>query len=108
MSDFDDFVEMMEEGLKQLSRETIEDFRDGLKSDTRQFLHENKEDLQTWTMQLAIGELSKRDFEDLVLGRKDVMEMHALKVAEMSKIKLELCKMRVIELVVDTAFTVFV
>ena len=71
-------------------------------------MQENKEDLQTWTRQLAAGELSKRDFEDFILGRKDVMEMHALKVAEISKIKLELCKMRVIELVVDTAFTIFV
>jgi len=107
MSDFDEFVEQIEEGLKQLTRATLKDFRDGFASDAKDFLEGSKGDLQTWTKQLADGQLSKRDFEDLVLGRKDVAEMHALKVAEITKVKLELCKLQVIDLVVDTAFTVF-
>jgi len=107
MSDFDEFIEKIEEGLKQLSQATLKDFKDGFASDTKDFLKKNKEDLQTWTKQLAAGELSKKDFEDLVLGRKDVAEMHALKVAEITRVKLELCKLQLIDLVVDTAFTVF-
>jgi hypothetical protein len=107
MSDFDEFIEKIEEGLKQLSKATLKDFKDGFASDAKGFLEDSKEDLQVWTKQLADGELSRNDFEDLVLGRKDVAEMHALKVAEMTKIKLELCKLQVIDLVVDTAFTVF-
>jgi len=107
MSDFDEFIEKIEEGLKQLSRVTLKDFRDGFASDAKDFLEENKKDLQMWTKQLAIGELSKKDFEDLVLGRKDIAEMHALKVVEITRVKLELCKLQLIDLVVDTAFTVF-
>ncbi|MHC4061455.1 MAG: hypothetical protein ACYSUC_04340 [Planctomycetota bacterium] len=107
MSDFDEFIEKIEEGLKQLSQATLKDFKDGFASDAKDFLEDSKEDLQTWTKQLADGKLSKKDFEDLVLGRKDVAEMHALKVAEITKAKLELFKLQVIDLVVDTAFTVF-
>jgi len=50
---------------------------------------------------IAAGELSKEDFEDLVLGRKDVAEMHALKVTEITRVKLEVCKLQLIDLVVD-------
>jgi hypothetical protein len=107
MSDFDEFIEKMEEGLRRLSQATLKDFKDGFASDSRSFLQENKADLQKWTKQLAAGELSKRDFEDLILGRKDVAEMRALKVVEMTRVKLELCKLQLIDLVVDTAFTVF-
>jgi hypothetical protein len=107
MSDFDEFIDKVEEGLKQLSQETLKDFKDGFASDSKKFLEENKVDLQTWTKQLAAGKLSRKDFEDLVLGRKDVAEMQALRVAEITKVKLELCKLRLIDLVVDTAFTVF-
>jgi hypothetical protein len=107
MSDFDEFFEKVEVGLKQLSQATLKDFKDGFASDSKEFLEESKADLQTWTKQLAAGDLSKKDFEDLVLGRKDVAEMHALKAAEITNVKLELCKLHVIDLVVDTAFAVF-
>ncbi len=107
MSEFDEFIEKIEKGLMQLAQTSLKEFKNAVTSDAKDFLNENKADLQTWTKQLAAGELSKKDFEDLVLGRKDVVEMHALKVVEGSRVKLEICKLQLIDLVVDTAFTVF-
>jgi hypothetical protein len=106
MSDFDDFIEESLKGIKGLFRTTLEDYRDEISSDTKAFLEKNKEDLKTWTEQLVAGDLSKKDFEDLVLGRKDVAEMYALKEAGLAQAKMDLFKCRLADLLIDTAFDI--
>lgn len=79
MAKFDDFVDTIEKGVKELAEKTLKGFKDQAVSDTKKFLEASKKDLKRWTKLLANGELSQDDFEWLVLGRKDVMELHTLK-----------------------------
>ena len=57
---------------------------------------------------MVADDLSNKDFEDLVLGRKDVAEMYALKKAGLTQVKMDLFKFRLADLIIDTAFTVIV
>jgi len=107
MSKFDEFIEKIEEGLKGLSRTTLKEFKDTVTSDARDFLEKNKADLQRWTQLLADGKLSEEDFGDLVLGRKDIAEMYALKKAGVALAKVDLFKCRLVDLIIDTAFNIF-
>jgi hypothetical protein len=108
MSKFDEFIEKMGEGLKGLSRTSLKEFKDAATSDAKDFLEKYKADLQKWIEDLANGELSEEDFEDLVLGRKDIAEMYALKKAGVALAKMDLFKCRLADLIIDTAFSVFV
>jgi hypothetical protein len=107
MSKFDEFIEKIEKGLMQLAQTSLKEFKNAVTSDAKDFLNENKADLQTWTKQLAAGELSEEDFGDLVLGRKDIAEMDALKKAGVALAKVDLFKCRLVDLIIDTAFNIF-
>lgn len=56
---------------------------------------------------LAQGELTHDDFEWLVLGRKDVIELHALKQSGLALVRLERFKNALFDLIIDTAFDLF-
>ena len=107
MSNFDDFVEAIEEGVKELAKKTLKGFKDEAITDAKAFLEASKEDLQRWTKLLAKGELSQDDFEWLVMGRKDVAELHALKQSGLALVRLDRFKNALLDLVIDTAFDVF-
>ena len=107
MSKFDDFIDVIEEGVKELAKKTLKGFKDEAVTDTKAFLDASKEDLKRWTKLLAQGELSQDDFKWLVLGRKDVAELHALKQAGLALVGIDRFKNALLDLVIDTAFDVF-
>jgi galactokinase len=107
MSNFDDYVQAVEEGVKELAKKTLKGFKDEALSDAKEFLQSSQDDLQRWTKLLARGELSQDDFEWLVVGRKDVAELHALKQSGLAMIRLDRFRNALLDLVIDTAFDVF-
>jgi hypothetical protein len=66
-----------------------------------------KEDLQRWTVLLAQGHIVEQDFSDLVQAKKALAEIHMLRQAGIAMIKLERFRTGFINLVIDTAFKVF-
>jgi hypothetical protein len=107
MSNFDDYVQAVEGGVKELAKKTLKGFKDEALSDAKEFLQSSQDDLQRWTKLLARGELSQDDFEWLVVGRKDVAELHALKQSGLAMIRLDRFRNALLDLVIDTAFDVF-
>ena len=107
MSDFDVFVDAIEEGAKELAKKTLKGFKEESVADAKGFLEAAKEDLKRWTKLLARGDLSQDDFEWLVLGRKEVAELHALKQAGLAMVRIDRFKNALLDLVIDTAFDVF-
>ena len=107
MSNFDDFVNTIEEGVKELAKKTLKGFKDEALTDAKAFLESSKNDLQRWTKLLAKGDLLQDDFECLVMGRKDVAELHVLKQSGLGLVRLDRFKNALLDLVIDTAFDVF-
>lgn len=107
MANYDDFINAVEEGVKGLAKNTIKGFKDEAVTDAKAFLDASKDDLQRWTKLLANGELSQDDFEWLVMGRKDVAELHALKQKGLALVRIDRFKNALLNLVIDTAFDVF-
>lgn len=104
MSSFDNFLQALEDGVVELARKTLRGFKDEAMSDARVFFEISKDDLQRWTHALADGNLSQDDFEWLLLSRKDVAELYALKQTGLTRIRLDRFKAAFIDLVIDTAF----
>lgn len=107
MANFDNFVDAIEEGVKEIAKNTLKGFKDEALTDAKAFLEASKDDLQRWTKLLAKGELSQDDFEWLVMGRKDVAELHALKQSGLALVRLDRFKNALLNLIIDTAFDVF-
>lgn len=107
MASFDDFVEALKAGAKDLAKEIFDGFEDEAKDDAKAFLEKTKQDMQRWTKFLAQGELTEQDFSDLVQAKKALAEIHALRQKGVALTKLERFRTGLINLVIDTAFDVF-
>ena len=108
MTQLDDFGNAIHAGVVNIAKGDLKDFLKEAKDDTNQFLAATKEDLKTWTKQLADGDLSKDEFEFLLRGKEDLAEMHALTQAGIAAAQIQKFRDALIDLVIDTAFKVFV
>ncbi len=90
-----------------LVADTIQDFSQAATKDGQAFLKKARADLERWTKALARGRLSKADFEWLVQGKKDLAEMEALKQAGLGLVRVDQFRSSLIDLVIGTAFKVF-
>jgi len=107
MSKFDDFVAGVKDGAQGLAENLFKEFKDSAVDDTQAFLKKADTDLQRWTRLLAAKKINEQDFSDLVHAKKALAEMHALTKAGIALTKLERFRSGLIDLVVDTAFKVF-
>ena len=107
MSEFDQFIATVGSGAKGLAQTTLKDFVTQAQDDTRAFLAQSKQQLQDWTTQLALGQLSKLEFEVLVGGLKDLATLRALTQAGIAAADAQRFRDALITLVIDAAFKTF-
>jgi hypothetical protein len=107
MANFDDFIEAVEKGAKELAKKTLKEFGDEAASDAKDFLEKSKDDLDKWKKLVSDGELPQDDFKWLVRGRKDVAEMNKLKETGLAMARIDEFKDELFDLIVDIAFDVF-
>ncbi len=77
-------------------------YADAAKHDAQALLSDMDANLQTWTQQLATGEISAQDLAFLVKAQKDLMKMQALKQAGLSAIAVDKLKNDVISVITST------
>lgn len=107
MDKFDEFKNSLEEGLKDLAGRTLKGFKDEALQDGKKFLKDTEDDLKRWTKLLASGDLSQEDFEWLVLSKKDLAELIALKQKGLAQVRIDRFRTGVVDLVINTALDVF-
>jgi hypothetical protein len=108
MADFSRFLEELAAKLTDIADQQWMAYRDAAISDGTAFVEKIKADLERWSQLLASGALSKDDFAWLVQGKKDLAELEALEQAGLALARLDQFRTDLINLVVDTAFSVFV
>lgn len=107
MATFREFMKALEEGVEKLAREMFDGLEADALADTKAFLGKTKKDLQRWTKLLAARQLTHQDFRDLVKAKAALAEMHALTQAGIVLTKLERFRTGLVDLVIDTAFKVY-
>jgi hypothetical protein len=111
MSKFDEFAGAVVEGAKGLAKDLFNGFEEEAKSDARAFVEKTRADLERWTKMLASDDpdrrLTERDFADLVHAKKALAEIHALTLTGIALTRLERFRSGLVDLVIDTAFKVF-
>lgn len=107
MAKFDDFVEAILAGAKDIAKDILKDFEGAVVDDTKAFLNKSEEDLKRWTKLLALGAITEQDFSDLIQARSAVADMHFLRQQGVALATLERFRTRLISLVIDTTFEMF-
>jgi len=107
MSDFDKFWEALKAGVGDLAKQLGQQYWQAALQDGNNFLSAQQAQLQRWTVELAARKLSKAEFEDLVIGQKDLAEMVILKQAGLAQVQIDRFVNGVINLVINTAIKVF-
>ncbi|ULQ57059.1 hypothetical protein KJS94_02460 [Flavihumibacter rivuli] len=102
--DFEKIFKTLVSQLEELAKMSVQHYTKQAVKDGKQFLKETKENLKRWTILLAEGKLTTRDFEWLVLSQKDLAQMVALKQAGLSLIRIDQFRQSLLNLVVDTVF----
>ena len=74
-------VELATEILGKYETQVLSDFNDFKKS--------VEADIEEWVTAYAAGDLKKDELEDLVLGEKDLLTLHALKQKGLGKVALD-------------------
>ncbi len=107
MATFNDFLDEVKKEITVFAEKSWESYKDGAVSDGNAFVEKTKVDLERWTQMLSHGQLTRDDFEWLVVGKKDLAELEALKLAGLTKVALDRFVNGVIDVVINSAFKVF-
>ncbi|SDP82125.1 hypothetical protein SAMN05428975_2977 [Mucilaginibacter sp. OK268] len=99
---FKNVLATLKQGIADLAGNTLKEFVTQATADGQAILNELKDDLKTWTKQLAKGDISKDDFSDLVLGQADEIKMIALKQAGLAEVAVDQFKSDVFNLIINT------
>lgn len=99
---FQKTIETIKNEAINLALTTFSNFKNEAKADALKLVENVKENLKTWTLQLAEGKLSKEDFEFLVLGQKELIEMNALRQAGVKLNEAEKFKSNLLALIAKT------
>jgi hypothetical protein len=92
------------EKSKALAETLFKKFTDQAVSDTKDFLQRSKAGIDRATALFASEQIDKDDFEDLILGKKDLAEMHALKQAGLASATIDTFVNGVLQILIDAAF----
>lgn len=107
MPDFKDLLNTIKADLITLAKENFNELKDEILKDGSAFAKKLQDDVIRWGEGLAGGHLTPDDVEFLIKAKKDLAEMEALKIAGLSKVKLEKLKASIIDTVIGSVIKVF-
>jgi len=88
--------------VTRLALSSVQNYKNEAKADGLKLVDSLKVDIQNWSKQLAEGKLSADDLEFLVMAKKEVIEMDALKQVGLGMIKVDEFKSNVLQLIVKS------
>ena len=100
--DFKNILSQLKKGITNLAESSLKEYVAAATTDGQAILAELKDDLETWTKQLAEGDISKADFADLVLGQADELKLVALKQAGLTEVRANQFKSDVVNIIATT------
>jgi hypothetical protein len=100
--DFQKLFETLKNEVSALAISTFKKYEKEAEADSLKLLDKLKSNLKTWTQQLSDGKLSIKDFEFLILGQKELIEMIALKQAGLAAIQIDELKGNLLNLIFKT------
>ncbi len=99
--DFESLLKNLKDNIGSLAVSTVKEYADQAKTDGLNMIETLKTDIQNWSQQVIEGKLSKDDLEFLVMSKKELIQMNALKQAGLALVKIDEFKNGVLTLIVN-------
>lgn len=100
----DDVAQKHWGALGEKAFKRAEDFKKALEEDATAFLEKTEEDLNRWADLADEGKLMPDELEFLLMGKRDLAEMHGLKQAGLALVQVQKMKAVVIQSVIAGVF----
>ena len=107
MSQFDDFLAAAKANLTVLGKDSFDGYSAQVKAMAEAALDKAKVNLALWTGQLAAGQLTQAEFENLVKGETDLTEIAGYTAAGISQAEAQRLRDAVTASVINTAIDTF-
>jgi hypothetical protein len=88
----------------KLAKTLFKKFADQAVDDTKDFLQSAKDGIARAGLLFAEGKIDRDDLEDLILGKRDLAEMHKLKQTGLAKATIDTFVNGVLQILVDAVF----
>jgi hypothetical protein len=105
-TDFDKLFDTLKSGVVDLAKSTMKDYASQATKDGQNVLNKLKTDIEIWSKQVAIGNLSAEDLKFLIEGRKELTQMKALQQVGIAKIQLEKFQIGLTNLIINSILKV--
>jgi hypothetical protein len=102
--DIDSIVKTTLSGSEELAKTLFRNYVGQATKDVDGFLQSAKEGIERATQLRLEGKIDDEDLEDLILGKKDLATMHALKQAGLAKAAVDTFVNGVVQILVDAVF----
>jgi len=102
--DINSIVKTTLTGSEDLAKTLFRNYVGQAKKDVEDFLQNSKDGIERAAKLFAEGKIDKEDLEDLILGKKDLALMHALKQVGLAKAAVDTFVNGVMQILVDAVF----
>lgn len=100
MADFEKLLGELKAGILEIAKKEAVDYAREFRADGEAFLLAAQEDLERWAGQAARGELTAKQLERLIRGKRSVAEMRALKQAGIAAARIDALQAKIVSLVI--------
>jgi len=104
--DFNSLFNQLKTEIIALAKDKFKDLASEAASDGTSLLHIIEDDLQTYTQELADGDITEDQFKILLLGNEDLIKMSALTQAGLAEAAADAFKTEVFNTIVNTVISV--
>lgn len=103
-----EIFEKIKEDLIKIADQELRGYVSDLFNDTKDFIEDAISDVKIWSNQLEEGKLTQKEFEFLINGLRDRMEMAALTQAGLTIIKIQKIRDAVFQLIFSAALKIII
>jgi hypothetical protein len=107
MANFQDFLNILNVELVAFAEYSWKTYKTQAVKDGKFFVEQTKQDMERWTKMLATRDLTRDDFEWLMVSKRELAALTALKQKGLAKVALDRFTNGLIDTIVSTAFKVF-
>ena len=104
MKEFNDIFNELKNEVTDLAKSNLKEMQNEAIADSGQFLNALKDDMKNWSLMLVNGEISNKDFESLVRGKKSLAVMTALKQKGLTQVRVDKFVNGIIDIIVGKVF----
>lgn len=101
VSKWEDFIDNLRDEAGKLAKDELKDLVKTAKEDSEEFIRRQGEKLELYLNQLAMGEITKEQFEGYILDIRDLSEMKVLEMSVEAKAKAQRLAMGIVDLILN-------